>query len=361
MARPARARIDLSAIRHNYRHAKSLAPHAKAVAIIKANAYGHGAVRVAQALAAEADAFGVACIEEAIELREAGIQNPIMLLEGIFTADELDTVDVMDFMMAVHTKEQVEWIAQAKPAKPFTVWLKVDTGMHRLGFHPDEAASVYQQLNVCDSVGEVTLMTHFARADEPNVDATALQVQRFKQATKGIDAPVAMANSAGLLVWDMTRKDWLRPGIMLYGSSPVVDDQAITEALKPAMSLESALIAVRELEVGESIGYGARFTCDKPTRVGVVAMGYADGYPRHAADGTPVAVNGVRTRIMGRVSMDMLTVDLTDLPDAKVGDPVELWGTTVLANEVAACSDTISYTLFTGVTRRVPLIYSDEA
>lgn len=359
MARPTRARINLEAIRHNYRYAKAVAPHAKAVAIIKANAYGHGAVRVAQALAPEADAFGVACIEEAIELREAGIQTPIMLLEGIFTEDELALVDQLDFMMSVHTQEQLDWICAAQPKKPFTVWLKVDTGMHRLGFAPEQVAGVYEQLQACDSVADITLMTHFARADETDVDATALQVQAFEQATQGIDAPVAVANSAGLLAWDVARKDWLRPGIMLYGASPILDDATLEQDLQPAMSLESALISVRELAAGEPIGYGARFVCDKPMRVGVVAIGYADGYPRHAKDGTPVLVNGVRTRIIGRVSMDMLTVDLTGIADVKVGDPVELWGEQVLANEVAECSDTIAYTLFTGVTRRVPLVYEN--
>lgn len=359
MARPTRARINLAAIRHNYRYAKSVSPSSKAVAIIKANAYGHGAVRVAQALEPEVDAFGVACIEEAIELREAGIKAPIMLLEGVFTPDELEMVDQLGFMIAVHTQEQLDWVCAAKPSKPFTVWLKVDSGMHRLGFAPEQAVAVYKQLLACEAVGDITLMTHFARADETSSDATALQMQRFKQCTKGIEAPVAVANSAGLLAWDMARKDWLRPGIMLYGASPILDDKSLEQALKPAMSLESALIAVRDLEAGEPIGYGARFVCDKPIRVGVVAIGYADGYPRHAKDGTPVMVKGVRTRIIGRVSMDMLTVDLTDIPDVKVGDPVELWGEHVLANEVAECSDTIAYTLFTGVTRRVPLVYEN--
>ncbi|WP_020558904.1 alanine racemase [Thiofilum flexile] len=354
--RPARACINLKALRHNYHYAKSLAPHSKAAAIIKANAYGHGAVVVARALY-DADAFGVACIEEALELRESGITQPIVLLEGVFTPDELPLAARYQFMIAVHNVEQVEWLEQAQLTQPLAIWFKIDTGMHRLGFAPEQVPAFYARLKACANVAAITLMTHFARADEVDCSATEQQIARFKTATQGIQAPVSIANSPATLMWPSTRLDWIRPGIMLYGATPVAEDLPESKALQPVMTLESALISVRELGVGESIGYGARFTCEQPTRVGVVAMGYADGYPRHAVNGTPVAVNGVRTRIIGRVSMDMLTVDLTPLPTAKVGDRVELWGNTVRANEVAAHSQTIAYTLFTGVTRRVPLVY----
>ncbi|MBK8452340.1 MAG: alanine racemase [Thiofilum sp.] len=354
--RPARALINLKALHHNYHYAKSLAPHSKAAAIIKANAYGHGAIVVARALH-DADAFGVACIEEALELREAGITQPIVLLEGVFTPDELPLAARYQLMVAVHCVEQVIWLEQAKLIQPLAVWLKIDTGMHRLGFAPEQVASIYARLNACSHVATITLMTHFARADEVECEATTRQIERFNKAIQGIDAPLSIANSPAILAWPKARLDWVRPGIMLYGATPIAEDLAVSQELQPVMTLESALISVRELDVGESIGYGARFTCEQPTRVGVVAMGYADGYPRHAVDGTPVAVNGVRTRIIGRVSMDMLTVDLTPLPQAKVGDRVELWGNMVLANEVAAHSQTIAYTLFTGITRRVPLVY----
>ncbi len=358
MSRPAKATINLNAIRANYRLAKQCSG-GKAAAIIKANAYGHGAVRVAQALSSEADAFGVACIEEALELRESGITTRIMLLEGVFTPDELSAVDRLDMTVVIHTQEQLTWLLAARPERPLAVMLKLDTGMHRLGFAPENVQAIYTQLAQCPHVGDITLMTHFSRADEVDEAFTATQIARFQAAVATLKVPLSLANSAGVLAWPAARADWVRPGIMLYGADPLDQPNAHSCQLQPAMSLTSALIAVRELAAGESIGYGARFTCEQPVRVGVVALGYADGYPRHAKDGTPVRVKGQKSRIIGRVSMDMLTVDLTAIPDAKVGDPVELWGDDVAANSVAAMSDTIAYTLFTGVTRRVPLVYVD--
>ncbi len=370
MARPACARIDLEAIRHNYRLAKQLSGTC-AAAIIKANAYGHGAVKVAEALAGDADAFGVACIEEALELCESGIRQPVMLLEGVFTPDELVQVDRLGMKIVVHTPEQLQWLLAAKPSRKLHVFLKLDTGMHRLGFAPEQAREIYATLKACDHVGEITVMTHFARADEVDEPFSVTQIQCFQQAVRGLQAPVSLANSAGVLAWpdshrtgykpdadSADRNDWVRPGILLYGADPLDKSNEYSRQLKPAMTLESELIAVRSLEAGECIGYGARFRCEKPTRIGVVAMGYADGYPRHAVDGTPVSVDGQASRIIGRVSMDMLTVDLTDMPDARVGTKVELWGNQVAVNDVAASSDTIAYTLFTGITRRVPLCYT---
>ena len=356
MSRPARARIDLSAIRHNYQLAKQVSG-AKAAAIIKANAYGHGAVRVAEALAGDADAFGVACIEEALELCESGVSKPVLLLEGVFTPDELEAVDRLGMMTTVHTQQQLQWLLDARPARKLDVFVKLDTGMHRLGFAPEAAHEVCALLAACPHVGQVTLMTHFARADEVSEAFTRTQLERFQTATAGLNLPVSVANSAGLLAWPAAQRGWVRPGIMLYGSDPLDQANEHSARLKPAMSLESELIAIRDLAVGESIGYGARFHCDQPTRVGVVALGYADGYPRHAKDGTPVLVKGRKSRIIGRVSMDMLTVDLTGMDDVVLGDTVELWGNNIPVNAVAAASDTISYTLFTGITRRVPLSY----
>ncbi len=357
MARPARAFIDLEAIRHNYRLAKQLAPQSKALAIIKANAYGHGAVAVAQALQAEADGFGVACIEEALELRESAVYKPpILLLEGVFTPDEMQLVDKAALTIVLHTEEQVQWLLQAKPSRAIDVFVKVDTGMHRLGFAADEVKALYGVLQQCAHVGQITLMTHFARADETQSDFTMQQMLGFKQAMNGLSVSSSLANSPSTLAWPEAHGDWIRPGLMLYGADPLDQANAASMQLRPAMTLESAVIAVHELNSGDAIGYGGRFRCDKPSKVATVAMGYGDGYPRHAKDGTPVVLNGQVTRLIGRVSMDMLTIDATGM-EVKVSDPVQLWGQQVLATEVAAASDTIAYTLFTGLTRRVSRIY----
>jgi len=354
MTRPTTATINTGAFVANYQHARSLAPGARALAVVKANAYGHGAVALARALRSEADAFGVACTEEAMELRESGITEPVVLMEGAFEPAEIANAALHGFMLSVHSHEQLDWVLAARPARPLTVWLKIDTGMHRLGFAPAAAAAAYRQLAASPNVDGIVLMSHLACADEPDNPATDRQLARFAAATTGLDAPVSLANSAALMGRPETRGDWVRPGIMLYGSSPFGhrDPQ-----LRPVMVLESQLIAIHELATGDAIGYGGRFTCDGPTRVGVVAIGYGDGYPRHAPDGTPVAVNGRRTRLIGRVSMDMLTVDLTDQPEAQLGDRVQLWGDLVSACEVAGPSDTITYQLFTGVTRRVHFCY----
>ncbi len=357
MSRPTFAVIDTQAFVANYRYAKSLAPQSRAVAVIKANGYGHGAIRLAQALGDEADAFGVACCEEAVELREAGVRRPIVLLEGVFDPAELKLVEELDLQPVLHSPPQLDWLLQARTAAPLRVWLKVDTGMHRLGFAPDQLQPVYQRLHASANVGQITLMSHFARADETGVTATEQQMTLFRHATGSIDAPVSLANSAAVMAWPASHADWVRPGIMLYGSSPLSGDHANANALLPVMRLESQLIAIHDLAAGESIGYGGRYTCTGPTRVGAVAVGYADGYPRHAADGTPVAVNGRPTRLIGRVSMDMVTVDLSDLPDSRIGDPVQLWGDLVSANAVAEHCGTIAYELFTRISRRVHRIY----
>lgn len=353
MTRPAHAIIDPQAFVANYRYAKSLAPRARALAVVKANAYGHGATTLARALGDDADAFGVACCEEAIELREAGIDRPIVLLEGVFDVDEIATAASHELTPVVHTDAQLEWLIDARLPKPLSVWLKIDTGMHRLGFEPQHSAAAYARLRASPNVADIVLMSHFARADETSADATKRQLARFRAAVDGLDAPHSLANSSAVLAWPDTHADWIRPGIMLYGDSPLADAQGQHARLRPVMHLQSALIATRDLAAGEPIGYGGRFVCSKPTRVGVVAIGYADGYPRHAPDGTPVAVNGQVTRLIGRVSMDMITVDLSDQPDARIGDPVQLWGDQVAAGDVARQCGTIAYELFTRVTRRV--------
>ncbi|BAN51241.1 alanine racemase [Metapseudomonas resinovorans] len=353
--RPARALIDLEALRHNYRLAREVTG-AKALAVVKADAYGHGAVRCAQALESEANGFAVACIEEALELRAAGITKPILLLEGFFEADELALIQEHDFWTVVHSSWQLEAIERASIAKPLTVWLKLDSGMHRVGLHPAEYRDAWQRLMASGKVAKIVLMSHFARADEPDCTASVEQVAVFEQARAGLTAEVSLRNSPAVLGWPQVPSDWVRPGIMLYGATPFEVAMPLAERLKPVMTLESKIISVRELPAGQPVGYGAKFVTERPTRVGVVAMGYADGYPRHAPTGTPVSIDGQPSRLIGRVSMDMLTVDLTGLPNAGLGSRVELWGNEVLASDVAACAGTIPYQIFCNL-RRVPLIY----
>jgi len=357
MSRPARARIDLQALRHNLRYARSLAGSSQILAVVKANAYGHGAVPIARALEGEANALGVACIEEALELRDSGIRAPILLMEGAFSPQEIPLADRNRLALVVHSPEQLAWVLEARPSQPLDCWIKVDTGMHRVGLDPSGLAGAYAALRRAPHVGGLVLMTHFARADEPDHAATLRQMSRFAEASAGLEAPRSLANSAAILAWPDAHADWVRPGIMLYGSSPLGDQHPSAGQLRPVMHLESGLIAVRDLPAGESVGYGGRFVCPRPTRVGVVALGYADGYPRHAPDGTPVAVRGNVTRVIGRVSMDMLTVDLTGLEGVAPGDPVELWGDQVSANAVAQASGTIGYQLFTSVGARVTRVY----
>ena len=358
--RPARALIDLQALRHNYQLALDVSG-ARTLAVIKADAYGHGAVRCAQALQDAADGFAVACIEEALQLREAGISGPILLLEGFFDADELPLIQQHELWCVVHSAWQLEAIERSPINRPLTVWLKMDSGMHRVGLHPAEYQAAYQRLLASGKVAKVVLMSHFARADELDCPRSDEQLAVFQQASQGIVAEVSLRNSPAVLGWPQLGykelpSDWVRPGIMLYGATPFEQSQAVAARLQPVMTLESKIISVRELPAGEPVGYGARFISQRPTRVGVVAMGYADGYPRHAPSGTPVAVDGQLSQLIGRVSMDMLTVDLTDLPQTGLGSRVELWGKQVLASDVASQAGSIPYQLFCNL-RRAPLLY----
>ena len=356
--RPARALIDLQALRHNYRFARQLTG-ARALAVIKADAYGHGAVRCALALEGQADGFAVACIEEALELREVGIKAPVLLLEGFFESSELELIVRHDLWCVVHSPWQLEAIERASLAKPIQVWLKMDTGMHRVGLHPRDYQAAYQRLQASGKVSKIVLMSHFARADELDSPASDEQVAVFEAARQGLKAEVSLRNSPAVLGWPQIPSDWVRPGIMLYGATPFETEQAEAARLQPVMTLESKVISVRELPAGEPVGYGARFVSPRPTRVGVVAMGYADGYPRHAPTGTPVLVAGKRSQLIGRVSMDMLCIDLTDVPEAGLGSTVELWGKNVLASDVATQAGSIPYQIFCNL-RRVPLVYTGE-
>lgn len=359
MARPAVAEIDLDSIRANFRLAASLAPDSNTLAVVKADAYGHGATRVAHSLADQTEAFAVASIEEALALRQAGIRHPILLLEGFFEAGELDVIAREGFWTAVHNEEQLDQIELASVTTQLMVWLKVDTGMHRLGFTPDQAVAAYQRLQSLPQIGRVVVMSHLANADlvASRGISVASQIERLPAALRAPGVETSVANSAGLLDHEPARRTWQRPGIMLYGASPLEQDNGHSRQLQAAMTLKSRVIATRWVEPGEQVGYGARFVATRRCRIGTVAMGYADGYPRQAIEGTPVLIDGKRTTLAGRVSMDMLTVDLTDLPETGTGSDVELWGKHLSANEVAACCDTIAYHLFTGVTQRVPRVY----
>jgi len=352
MSRPLVVRIRLDAFRHNYRLAKA-AHGGRALAVVKANAYGHGAVECARAIANEADGFAVAMIEEALTLREAGITAPILLLEGFFDVSELLDIQVHDLWIVVHHLWQVDALMAAHLSRPITVWLKMDSGMHRVGIAPDQYRATYERLKAHPSIAQIVLMSHFARADEPESRHMLQQVETFHAAKVGIDAPVSLSNSAAVLGWAGAHADWARPGIMLYGADPFVGKTgtSVAERLRPVMQLEGGIISVRIISSGEPLGYGGAFVAERPTRVGVVSCGYADGYPRMAPTGTPVAVDGQLTRLIGRVSMDMLTVDLTHLPKADVGSRVELWGDQVPVNEVASRVGTISYELLCNVKR----------
>lgn len=357
MARPAVAEIDLSALQHNLQRVKQRAPNSQVLAVIKANAYGHGAVAAGRALVA-ADAFAVACMEEALQLREGGITKPILLLEGVFDAAELPVAAEQQLWLVVHHEQQLQQLEayESTPGRgQFKVWLKVDTGMHRLGMPVAAAVDAWQRLNRLGCVdGEPVYMTHLASADEPEHASVAAQLASIdslapKQAIRSI------ANSAGILAWPETHADWVRPGIMLYGAAPD-RHTAADYGLASVMTLRSALIAVKTVAQGESVGYGGRWTAAEQTRIGVVAIGYADGYPRHAGNGTPVCVNGRVVPLIGRVSMDMICVNLQNLPDAQVGDPVELWGKQLSVNKVAESAGTIAYELLSQC-RRVRRVY----
>ena len=321
--------------------------------MVKANGYGHGLLRVAQALS-ETDGFAVLGVNEGIALREAGYTQAILLLEGVFVADELPAVTQHRMAVVVHSEAQLHMLEAFSTAQPIDVFLKVNTGMNRLGVPVGRFWSFYDRLRVCKSVGKATLMTHFATADEP--EGVAVQFAQFDELTSEIGKPRSMANSAAIFRYPETHADWVRPGIMLYGATPFADQSAAALNLQPAMTLSSEIIAVQTLSVGQSLGYGHRFTAERPTRVGVVACGYADGYPRHAPNGTPIAVAGKLTHTIGRVSMDMLYADLTEIPDADIGSPVELWGGVVPVDAVAAAAGTVGYELLCAVAPRVPVV-----
>lgn len=350
--RPIQASISHGALQHNLKVVKQRAPNSKVMAVVKANGYGHGLINVAHGLSA-ADGFAVLGLSEAIDLREVGFEQTILLLEGVFSEDEIKLASGFRVDVVVHSAPQIEMLERAKFARPINIHLKMNTGMNRLGFVPSEYINVFNRLKACKNVAGITLMTHFATADEEI--GIAVPLRRFQNTTKDLQRPLSLANSAAILRHPEAHADWVRPGIMLYGATPVSGTPASKFDLKPAMQFTSEIIAVQILEKGESIGYGNRFTATQKTRVGIVACGYADGYPRHAPNGTPIAVNGKITQTLGRVSMDMLFCDLTDVPAANIGAPVELWGNIAPVDVVAEASGTVGYELLCAVSPRVPV------
>jgi alanine racemase len=353
--RKTEALVDLDAIRDNYALACSLAPQSKNIAVIKANAYGHGMLRVAEALQSVVPAFAVAIIEEALELRDAGISNPLLVLEGVNSAEACETAAANDLSLVVHSHEQVSALLQAHLTALVPVWLKVDTGMHRLGLSPDDLKPALERLQAGSREVSV-LFTHLACADDLASDATGEQIEIFLACASGQGLPLSISNSAGILAWPESHADWNRPGYMLYGSTPMTTDIESASGLRPAMTLRSEIIAIRRVSPGESVGYGGRWTAQRPSTIATVAAGYADGYPRHAPDGTPALVNGQVAPLVGTVSMDMIALDLTEHENVAVGDSVELWGRGVTVNEIAARCGTIGYELLTGVSARVPRV-----
>lgn len=353
MPRATVARIDLNALKHNYRLAQAKAGTAQAMAVVKADGYGHGIRAVAQALADDAGKFAVACLEEALEIRAAGLSQPVVMLQGVHSREDVDLCRQQCFEPVLHNNLQLEWLAASRAPR---YWLKVNTGMNRLGFRPEDLPAVMENLERVERRAELQgFVTHFACADDTASTMTQQQTRIFEQATGAWPSLMrSVGNSAAHFLPEQPLYDWSRPGIMLYGASPMIGKTGAELGLEPVMTLEAPLITTRVVRPGESIGYGSTWVADTETRMGMVAIGYGDGYPRHAGTGTPAAVRGQRIGLLGRVSMDMLAVDLTAVPEAQEGDMVELWGKTVSVDEVAGCAGTIGYELLTGVTARVP-------
>jgi len=350
MSRPTKISIDLTALTQNQSVVRDYAPNSKMVCCVKANAYGHGLVEAAEHLAAGADALAVASLGEAKKLRQAGMDLPILLLGGIFAAEELYEALELGLWLVVHNEPQRQWLCELSASPSTRLWIKVDSGMHRLGFSVDAAVEAYHQL---DSAGwqEMILMTHFASAEELDTGFTDIQLEVFTQASSQLKVKQSLANSAAIIGWPESHGDWVRPGFMLYGVSPFGDDHPSAKKLKPVMTFESEVISVRDISAGESVGYNRYWIAEHPSRIAIVAAGYGDGYPRNVQNGTPVLVDNQRAKIVGRVSMDLLSVDVTGLSNIEIGSRVELWGKNLSVNEVAGFSGYSAYELLT----RMPL------
>jgi len=355
MSRNTIANVDLSAIRHNLEIVRSLVPGSQVASVVKADGYGHGITRVAGALR-ESDLLAVATSGEAAALRNGGWSGRLLMLEGFANTDEFELARFLNAETVVHHHSQLEMLRQREWTFGNRVWLKLDTGMHRLGFPVGETQAVFAELENIAGPGSVSLMSHFACADEASNPKTSLQIQRFDEAVNGIKAEHSLANSAAILNFPQSHRDMVRPGILLYGISSDLSQPAADIGLKPAMTLSCELVAINQCKEGENIGYGAAYECPEDMRIGVAAIGYGDGYPRQLRNGTPVLVNGRQARLAGRVSMDLITIDLRGHDDAKTGDRVVLWGEGLPVETVAPWANAVPYELICGVTGRVPRI-----
>lgn len=356
--RPASAIVRLNAITENFRTACALAPGSQNMAVIKANAYGHGLVEVARALHDDAPAFAVAFFAEAVQLRDAGITRPILILQGATGEENVAEAAARDFWLMLARQQQIDQVLSIKSTRPVRVWLKVETGMHRLGLEVEEAQSACEALSSSGNIQpDFVLCTHLACADDLASPVTNEQVRKLRSFAAQHRLPLSIANSAAIMAWPQSHTQWNRPGYMLYGNSPFATAVRGDDGLLPAMTLASEIIAIRDVAPGEGVGYGLDWVAHRQSRIGIIAIGYGDGYPRHAPGGTPVLINGARVPLAGRVSMDMISVDLTDHHAARIGDPVELWGQNLSVNEVAASAGTIGYELLAGLTGRLPRVY----
>lgn len=354
MSRPILAQLDLQALKNNLQIVRRAAPGSRVWSVVKANGYGHGIESIWSALSAT-DGFALLNLEEAILLRERGWKGPILLLEGFFNADELPLLDKYRLTTSVHSNWQIKALQNAKLHAPLDIYLKVNSGMNRLGFQPDRVHTVWQQLRALQNVGEMTLMAHFADAEKP--DGIDDAMVRINQAAEGLECARSLSNSAATLWHPEAHYDWVRPGIILYGASPSGQWQDIANSgLKPVMTLRSEIIGIQTLKAGDTVGYGSRYRSTGEQRIGIVAGGYADGYPRLAPTGTPVWIDGVRTGTVGTISMDMMAIDLTPCPQAGIGSPVELWGNEVKVDDVASAAGTVGYELLTALAPRVPVV-----
>lgn len=353
MGRAAHIRFDWQALSNNLSVVKTYAPHSKILAMVKANAYGHGLGIVAEQLTEQVDGFGVACIEEALRLRDQGIVNPIFLMEGFFHHQELPLVERHNLTLVIHNHQQVEHLASYNFKSPVEVWVKLDTGMNRLGFDAHQAPILLEKINKIKTLQLSGVMTHFGDAFQTHKDTTLMQLKRFEEVVNAYSMAKSLANSAAIVAWPNTHYDWVRPGIMLYGISPIDGVPASKLGLKPVMSFYSEVISTKPCAKGEKVGYGGTWQASSDTQLAVIACGYGDGYPRHAKNGTPVLIQGIEAPLVGRVSMDMLCVDVGHIPDVCIGDEVELWGPNLPIERIAEASDTIGYELVCQITDRV--------
>ena len=356
-SRAAHVVLNADCAARNLQRIRSLAPEARIMAVIKANAYGHGMVRIARALAGQTDAFAVARTDEALALRDSGVTQRIAVLQGFVCREELEAHQSGGLEPVIHSGWQVELLEKTDLSEPLKVWLKLDTGMHRLGLLPSEFTELLNRLRHCPNVVQpVPIMSHLSSADELEDPSTGHQLTLFREATRQVPAERSVANSAGLFGWQEAITEWVRPGISLYGVSPFPERTGIDEQLKPVMTFRTRIISIKTISAGSRVGYGGDWVCPHTTRLGVAAVGYGDGYPRLARSGTPVLVCGQRVPLVGRVSMDMITIDLTECPEAAVGDLVTLWGEGLPVEEIAREAGTIPYDLLCGITQRVRVI-----